>query len=176
MEIWKSIEGYPYYQVSNTGSVKSLVRIILKKNGQKQTIKGRLMKLKKCKFGYYRVPLVDLNGYQKNFLVHRLVLINFSAFDQEKKQVNHINGDKTDNRIENLEWVTCSENQIHAHKIGLKSQKGENHAQARLKESDILEIRKLIQLGYKQKVIAEKYGIIRSYVSEIKTRKAWSHI
>jgi predicted XRE-type DNA-binding protein len=176
MEIWKKIDGYDYYFVSNTGIVKSIDRIKKKKNGVNQIVKGTIMKTKLSKGGYIRVPLVDENGYQRFHLVHRLVLISFIGVNEQKKQVNHINGDKSDNSLINLEWVTCSENQKHAHKIGLKSQKGENHTQARLKESDVLEIREMIQKGFKQRDIAEKFRIKRAYVSHIKTRKAWSHI
>lgn len=176
MEQWKKIDGYEYYFVSNLGNVKSESRFITKKDGTKQFVKGVLMKKFKTNCNYFVVGLVDLNGYQKRHLVHRLVLIAFHGLHESKNQVNHINGDKSDNRLENLEWVNCSENQKHAHSIGLKSQKGENHTQSRLTSKDILEIRELLNKGVKQKIIAEKYGVIRSYISEIKTRRRWNHI
>ena len=176
MEQWKKIDGYEYYFVSNLGNVKSESRFITKKDGTKQPVKGIIMRQKPSKHGYYRVGLVNDNGYQRLHLVHRLVLITFHGLHESKNQVNHINGDKSDNRLENLEWVSCSENQKHAHSIGLKCQKGENHAQARLTSKDVIEIRNLIDQGIKQRIIAEKYGVKRSYISEIKIRRRWNHI
>jgi predicted XRE-type DNA-binding protein len=176
MEQWRKIDGYDYYFVSNLGNVKSESRFITKKDGTKKPVKGIIMKPKKSKCGYYRVGLVDQFGNQKFLSIHRLVLITFHGLHESKNQVNHINGDKSDNRLENLEWVSCSENQKHAHSIGLKCQKGENHAQARLTSKDVIEIRNLINQGIKQRIIAEKYGVKRSYISEIKIRRRWNHI
>lgn len=102
-EIWKNIDGYDgKYQVSNLGNVKSY------KNLKKEL----------CKNGYLRVTLYK-EGKAKRFLVHRLVANTFLENKSNKPQVNHIDGNKTNNQINNLEWVTSSENNKHAHKIGL---------------------------------------------------------
>lgn len=66
------------------------------------------------------------DGKRHRYSVHRLILENFKPVENmDKMQVNHIDGNKWNNKLSNLEWVTCSENNKHAHKIGLKSQKGE---------------------------------------------------
>lgn len=121
-EVWKDIEGYEgLYQISNLGLVKSVSRKIKTKLGFKTT-KDILLKFGKCSFNYIQVSLCK-NGVQKTFKVHRLVAIHFIPNEFDKKEVNHIDGDKSNNTIDNLEWATRSENQFHAYKIGLRDPK-----------------------------------------------------
>jgi hypothetical protein len=103
MEIWKDIIGYEgLYQVSNLGRIKSF------HNGEK------ILKCKTDKDGYLEVTLCA-NGNHKYMRVHRVVLNAFNPLTNENEfQVNHKNGVKNDNRIENLEWVTYSENVLHS--------------------------------------------------------------
>lgn len=119
-EIWKDITGYEgYYQVSNKGRVKSLDRYIIytsKHNRQiRQRINGRILYQGICK-GYKAVKL-SKNHIQTNYSVHRLVSEAFIANPENKPEVNHKNGNKKDNRVVNLEWVTASENQQHSYKF-----------------------------------------------------------
>jgi hypothetical protein len=108
MEIFKDIDGYEgLYQVSNLGRVKSYL----------QNKNGKILKPKNAR-GYASAELSG--GIQKTFPIHRLVAKAFIPNPENKKEVNHINGIKTDNRLENLEWNTRSENLFHAYKIGLK--------------------------------------------------------
>ncbi len=112
-EIWKDIPGYEtYYQVSNLGRIKSLDRYY---NGR--NLKGKLLKLSPNKFGYLRFT-AKKDNITKTLHVHRIVLLAFNSI-QENKQVNHIDGNKTNNKLENLEWCTDSENKLHAYKNGL---------------------------------------------------------
>lgn len=116
--LWKDIKGYEgLYQVSNLGNIKSMPRTIVTNNRfgkmtkytKSREIKPHLNK----KTGYYQVHL-SKNKKTKMFLLHRLVAETFIPNMDNKPQINHINANKTDNRIENLEWCTSSENIKHA--------------------------------------------------------------
>lgn len=127
MEIWLPIKGYEgIAEVSNMGNVRSVDRVV--RSGQKRY--GRLLTKRTDKYGYLTVGL-NRDFKRRHFLVHRLVA---SAFVKgEGPQVNHINGVKTDNRPENLEWCDQSYNQLHAFRIGLKkappnTRPGRNHS------------------------------------------------
>lgn len=106
-EIWKNIEGYEnLYQVSSKGRVKSLERI----DNNNHPVKERILKCHKQNNGYLMVYL-SKNGKRKHHLIHRLVAQAFIPNHKNKSEVDHINTDRTDNRVENLRWVTRSENQ-----------------------------------------------------------------
>ena len=112
-ETWRDIKGYEgRYQVSNIGRVKSLDRTIAKKNGLKQTIRGRILKPKTERKGYLRVVLND-SGKMKSFFVHRLVCEAFHENPKNKPCVNHIDENKANNVASNLEWCTFKENNNH---------------------------------------------------------------
>ena len=111
-EIWKDINGFENkYQISNLGRVKSL-------NNGKGFIRERILTNVLDK-GYLMVCLCK-NSKPKNYRNHRLVAQAFIPNPLNKPQINHINGIRNDNRIENLEWCTGSENMIHAFKTGLQ--------------------------------------------------------
>lgn len=117
-EIWKDIAGYEgLYQVSNFGRVKSLPRTVTYTricNNKEQNVishhSGRIMSLPTNGAGYIHVPITR----GKNMQVHRLVAEAFIPNPENKPFVNHIDGNKTNNRVDNLEWVTNRENQRHA--------------------------------------------------------------
>lgn len=113
--MWKDIKGYEgQYMVSYSGEVKSLDRIIIKTNGIAQRTKGKMLSIISNQ-GYSLVSLSK--GHYINVFVHRLVAEAFIPNPENKTDVNHINGNKADNKVENLEWLTRSENQIHSYRI-----------------------------------------------------------
>lgn len=119
MEIWKDIQGYEgSYQVSNLGRVKSIERVTKEGNHRSE----KQMKLQKTKRGYLTVILTK-DGNPKIHLVHRLVGIAFIPNPTGKEQINHINEQKEDNRVENLEWSTAKENMNWGTAIDRRSKK-----------------------------------------------------
>ena len=111
-EIWKDIEGYEgKYQISNKGRVKSLGRVIYRKDSNKvaRFTKDKIRKLKTDKCGYKFINL-SKNGISKNFLIHRLVAEAYIPNPDNLPEVDHIDNDKTHNYLNNLQWLTNRDN------------------------------------------------------------------
>lgn len=107
-EIWRDIKGYENYQVSSLGRVKSIRRTVKSKNGYR-TVKERILKPRKNRYGYLQLSLCKENK-RKTMLVHRIVCDAFIDNPLNLPQINHRNEDKTDNRVENLEYCDASYN------------------------------------------------------------------
>lgn len=179
-EIWKDIKGYEgKYQVSDFGRVKSLARIVEKKKGIFVNKKEIFLKPAKNIKGYLKIKLckkTDGVCNEKSITIHRLVAYEFLENSFNKAQVNHKNGIKDDNRVENLEWATASENVIHSLKHNLKIPlKGSGHGNSKLKEKEVLEIR-AIGRTKTLKEIANIYNVDMSLISLILLEKSWKHL
>lgn len=172
-EIWKDVEGYEgHYQVSNLGKVRSLDRKVRYKGGWVSNRRGRLLKQASMKSGYKTVNLKK-GGTRHTFLVHRLVLINFKGIILNY-QVNHKDGNKENNNLTNLEWMTGSENTKHSVENNLNCY-GEKHGGSKLKESEVKEI----LYGHKemtQQEVAKIYGVAQTTISMIRTGINWKHL
>lgn len=121
VEIWKDIKDFPNYQISNFGRVKSKERItnVGIKNVKEIKREEKILKLFHNKKGYTQTILYrDKKPYPVK--IHRLVANAFIPNPENKPQVNHIDGDKNNNRIDNLEWCTQAENIQHSYKTGLR--------------------------------------------------------
>ena len=126
--------------------------------------------------GYMFVSLY-INGKSHTFFIHRLVLMTFNPIEgMEDLQVNHIDGNKQNNYIGNLEWCTQSENQKHAFEHGLISRKGTKNSQCKLTEQQVIEIANLIMAGVTNNKIAEIYNISNVTVSTIRTKRHWGYL
>ena len=117
-EIWKDVVGWEgLYQVSNLGNVKSISRIVIRKNKKEMYVKEKVLQPYKCSNGgYLSVPLSQ-NGKRFVESVHRLVAKAFIPNPKQLRDVNHKDGDKFNNKVDNLEWCSHSKNIEHAYRI-----------------------------------------------------------
>lgn len=159
----KLIEGYELYYVSRDGKVFS----------DKYKERRELSQRKNSR-GYMYVNLCK-NGKYRSITVHRLVAIAFLGKRDEGFEVNHIDGNKENNCISNLEWVTKSQNMKHAFKYGLnKSRAHELHHSAKLKEKDVCEIRRRFSNGEKISNISKSFpNVSYTTVKNVCNRKCW---
>lgn len=165
MEVWKDVEGFEDYEVSNTDKIKSW-----KGNKNPIILKGGIKG-----HGYRSVNLCK-NGKKYQRYVHILVAQAFIPNPLNLPEVNHKDGNKLNNNDWNLEWCTTSDNGKHAYKIGLQIPiYGEDNVKAKLTEKQVLEIRALKGIMPYHK-IGEIYGVSKSLIGLIQLRKAWQHI
>lgn len=157
----REVAGCSGYSVTDTGKIISHLswedrELVPVDNGQ----------------GYLRV---QLRGIGKK-LVHRLVAEAFLPNPNGKEQVNHLDGNKSNNRVDNLEWATHQENMAHADRTGLRNVRGSNHGNSKLSEDDIRVIRELLSSGIRHAKIAVMFGVCRATISCVSRGTTWSHI
>lgn len=162
METWRKLPGFDYdYEVSDMGRVRSWVN----KKGIREEVPHFLSE---CitEQGYV-VYQLRVDGANKRRRAHRLVLLAFCG--ESCLQVNHRNGDKTDNRLSNLEYVSAKENVRHSIEIlkRIGGASGENHHKSRLTDVQVREVRSLASTGMTQRAIARRFRVSQSNVSDI---------
>lgn len=185
LEVWKDIKGYEgIYQVSNMGKIRSLTRVVIDKNGIQKNIKGKTLKLSTTTQGYKAV-VFKKDGKNKNFRVHRLVAQAFIKNYESKPYVNHIDGNKKNNKASNLEWCTNSENMKHAFAIGLKvpsnpnkngKRQGSLHSLSKLSDIEVMEIRRKYKDGASLSLLSEDFHVTKENVSSIVRGDTWKHL
>lgn len=117
--MYKYVIGYEdEYEISNTGIIRSKDRLCIDSLGRKRFRKGKELRPDIAQNGYYRVTLCR-GGRKNQQYLHRLIAIHFISNPENKPQINHKDGDKLNNSVDNLEWVTAKENTVHAYKNDL---------------------------------------------------------
>lgn len=167
MEEFKCIKGYEnYYQISNYGNVKTLY--------------GRY---KQCVF---KKPFVRKDGYvvinlikdkkQTTFYIHRLVASHFLvANNPEDIEINHIDGNKQNNTLSNLEWCTSSQNSLHSYSTGL-SKKGSDRPSSKLTEEHVRSIPSLLRDGYTIKRISKEFNVSTTAIHHVLTGRSFGYL
>lgn len=182
-EQWLAVKGYEgIYQVSNWGCVRSLRRWITNRNGESQLIPGKDLKLQSDRYGYLQVYLTQ-NDRTQLFNVHHLVAEAFLppplgevGSKLDSYCLNHIDGNKQNNRVTNLEWITHAANQQHAIDTGLFNSSG-SQTMSKLTVAEVLDIWELLQeqrLSIGQ--IALCFDVSVKTIRKIKYGKAWRKV
>ena len=171
-EVWEDIAGFEgLYKISNRGRVLRLS----KTTSNRRYLPNKVRKPVKSSNGYLKIGLT-YDKKQVTLLIHRLVAMTFIDNPKNKKEVNHIDGNKENNIVSNLEWNTPLENTKHSNKNGLVNIKGINNIRAKLTESDVFAIRRLLIKGFNSREISELFNVTRSSIYNIKLKKTWKHI
>lgn len=175
--MWKPVPGYEgFYEVSDSGQVKSLERTLICSDGRPKTVREKILKPKTNKYGYLSLGLWR-SGKRKDAVVHRLVASAFLENPNKYEQVNHKDGDKLNNNVSNLEWCDNIYNMKHAVEHDLLShQNGETHGGHILTEENVKEIRQGVQNGVKQCVYVNKFGVCQQTISDIVRGKIWKYL
>lgn len=162
-ELWAVLESGDY-SVSNLGRIKRVTAYC-------STKPGKIVKQRLGSAGYFGVVLSS-RGKLSQFSVHRLVARHFLNADRSRPQVNHKDGNKTNNRADNLEYVTAAENKAHSVANGT-SKTGARHYKAKFTDSDISAIR---ESRDSHRIEATKYGVAHSTISRIRRQETWKHL
>ena len=167
-DIWVPINGWNgIYEINNKGHVRRL-------KGRFCPDAPRLLNPKKNTSGYFQVRLSN-NGYFKAFTLHRLLCLTFKPNPLLLPVVNHIDGNKLNNDLDNLEWTTYKQNNDHAMYV-LGKNRGSARAFAKLNESDIPIIRTLTSRGFSTRQIGRLFATSGAAISHISTKRSWTHV
>jgi len=170
MKQWKKIPNYSLYEASTDGEIKTY--------NWKNKGKEAIMRPAKDKSGYLRTMLKRDDGVMHTIKVHRIIAQTFIENPHNKDTVNHINGIKHDNRVENLEWKTAAENKrlwVEGGCVGKLV--GEDIGTAILTEAQVREIRdKFKPRVYTRQMLADEYGVVATTIKDVILKRSWTHI
>lgn len=173
--VWRDIDGYVgFYQISSTGLVRSVDRYVLRKDGRTQLCKGRILSFFKGTTCNYLSVQICRDNIPQKFLVHRLVAKAFLGLtDDTNLEVNHKDGNRFNNCVENLEVVTHQQNINHSVLTNLKRDYGENHVHAKLTNQQAKAMREMWNKGVKQVDIAKLFGVSNKLVHRVVNYKSY---
>lgn len=179
-EEWKDVEGFPNYMISDEGRLYAKTHSTVFKDGRKREFQGKIIKICKTKNGY-GIARLSNNGVKSGKYIHRLVATHFLENPLDKKEINHKDGDKSNNRLTNLEWCTSKENKKHGWENDLykphNNMKGVNHGNHKLTEKEVLSIRKFYDNHQKSlKELSVLFNTPHSTIQKIVYRKTWKYL
>lgn len=174
-EEWRAVVGYEgLYEVSDMGRVRSLQRTA-RLGHSVRPVPARVLRPGQTTCGYQTCRLSD-EGTVVPKLIHRVVAEAFIGTCVDGEQVNHKNGVKTDNRIENLEYLSAGDNFWHAIGAGLINVSGADNPAAKLSADDVRSIRKRFHSGARKVDLAREYGLSKSAIGRAIERKTWASV
>jgi hypothetical protein len=177
-ETWKPVIGWEtLYEVSDRGRVRSITRTVESYGGRMRSAPATVLVAHPVsRHGYLGVRLSG-HGKVETFAVHRLVALAHLGPRPDGKTINHIDGNKKNNSVANLEYCSQAENNQHALHTGLRTNpKGSHNGSAKLTESQVAEIKGRLRAGESQAALVRAYGVSRSLISQIATGKLWLHV
>jgi hypothetical protein len=176
IEQFRRLAEFPKFAVSTLGRVMRV-----KSSGSKGNA-GMILKARpNTTNGYLQVLLTNVAGSKQQIAVHRLVAIAFIPNPDLKPQVNHLDGNKTNNRVGNLEWATPSENSVHGLLLGLKKLPPSRKGTGKLSPEDVRYIRQHYKIGKAGKAgnaaqLAERFGISKSFVCSVAAGRSYKRV
>jgi hypothetical protein len=181
IEEWKNIIGFDtQYEISNFGRVRSKNRYVNITEKKQRFYKSKILKQTTQRNGYKCIGL-HLNKYVKIFLIHRLVADMFILNKEKKTQINHIDGNKNNNNVSNLEWCTCSENNLHRTRT-LRYNICEAHHNAKLTQKQVDYIREIKKIADENKIrnwgcgkLAKEFNVSYGAISRIVNNRRWNN-
>lgn len=165
-ESWKECKDFPNYEISTFGNIRSKDTIV--RCGKNHTA---------CKHGKLLTPAINSNGYLKVVIsgktkyIHSLVATTFIDNPENKREVNHIDNNKRNNFVFNLEWVSSSENKTKAYETGVMSS-GENRYNSKLNNNDIIIIRNSLE---SPETLAKQFNVTKTHILRIINNKRRKH-
>ena len=177
MEIWKDVKGLEdYYQVSNLGNVRSKERFVIRGRGGRYKVECKNLNPSINSDGYF-TGIFSVDKRPINYKVHRILAESFIGEIPIGFEVNHINGIKSDNRLENLEVVSKSKNIKHAFDLGLnKPRRGELNGMCKINSEKAKSVKEMTFMGFTESQISMKLNVSIHTVRDIRRGRTWKHI
>lgn len=176
VDLWHPVPNHEgRLEVTRSGAVRGCDRTVRSRYGSTRRIKARILKPNNIR-GYFCVQVLAA-GKPRNVFIHRMIAELFVPNPHGKPYVNHIDGNKANNKIENLEWVTHAENMRHAFALGLvpypKSGPGDQSPAAKLDWPSVREIRRLLSEGSRHIDVANQFGVTKGTIGFIARNETW---
>jgi hypothetical protein len=168
-EAWRTLPGFSKYEFSSFGNVRSIDST----DSMGRLKRGKVLKLQNSSNGYVILTLSSDNA-KKTFQVHRLIAMAFLPNDSNMPCVNHINGNKQDNKVQNLQWCSYSENNQHAFDSKLKlPTKQDGRPGTKLSLSKARLMRELARCGNEPEALSKRFKVCKQIVKDVLANKRW---